>query len=164
MKRRARSCSTSARPAGLWLRCFLSGALVICLCLSSARPLKAQIDIPGPERLSHVEGYIVNPLGHPVADVDVTLVRDNKVAYRTKTGKSGEFRFDRVAGQFAFRVARSEYSAATREIVVTDEIVTTLQRKKLYVILGPGACKDECSSVLTSKRDFNRAIRAKNKH
>jgi Carboxypeptidase regulatory-like domain len=164
MKRRVRVNANLARAAGLWLRCFLSGALVIWLCLSSTRPLKAQIDIRGPERLSHVEGYIVNPLGHPVADLEVALVRDNKVVFRTKTGKSGEFRFDRAAGQFTFRVERSEYSAAIREIVVTDEIITTLERKKLYVILGPGACKDECSSVLTSKRDFDRAIRKKNKH
>ena len=162
MKRRARSCSTSARPAGLWLRCFL--AVVLCVGLAGANSLKAQIDVPGPERLSHVEGYVVNPVGHPVGDLEVTLVRDNKIAYQTRTDKNGEFRFDRVAGQFTFRVARAEYSAAVREIVVTDEIVTTLQRKKLYVILGPGACKDECSSVLTSKRDFDRAIRGKNKH
>jgi hypothetical protein len=126
--------------------------------------LKAQIDVPGPERLSHVEGYIVNPLGRPVAGIEVALVRDDKIAFKTNTDTLGEFRFDRVKGQFTFRVARSEYSAATREIVVTDEIVTTLQRKRLYVILGPGACRDECSSVLTSKRDFDRAVRAKNKH
>jgi Carboxypeptidase regulatory-like domain len=133
------------------------------LCLASATFVTAQIDVPGPERLSHVEGRVVNPVGLSVADVEVTLVRDNKIAYQIRTDKSGEFRFDHVSGQFTFRVARSEYSAAMREIVVTDEVVTVLERKKLYVILGPGACKDECSSVLTSKREFDRAIREKNK-
>ena len=44
----------------------------------------AQIDVPGPERLSHVEGYVVNPVGRPVVDVEVTLVRDDKVAYQTQ--------------------------------------------------------------------------------
>ena len=124
------------------------------LYLAGAGFLKAQVDIPGPERLSHVDGYVVNPVGHPVADLEVTLLRDDKIAYQTKTDKAGEFRFDHVSGQFTFRVARSEFSAAEREIVVTDEIVTALERKKLYVILGPGACKDECSSVLTSKTQF----------
>ncbi|WP_348261439.1 carboxypeptidase-like regulatory domain-containing protein [Telmatobacter sp. DSM 110680] len=162
MKRRVNSSLILARPAGLWLRCFL--AAVFCVGLAGANSLRAQIDVPGPERLSHVEGYVVNPVGHPAADLEVTLVRDNKIAYQTRTDKNGEFRFDHVSGQFTFRVVRSEYSAAVREIVVTDEIVTTLERKKLYVILGPGACKDECSSVLTSKRDFERAIKAKNKH
>jgi Carboxypeptidase regulatory-like domain len=164
MKRRVSSSLALARPAGLWLRCFLSGGLWICLCLAIAPSSNAQIDVPGPERLRHVEGYIVNPVGHPVADVKVTLVRDDKIAYQTRTDKAGEFSFDHVSGQFTFRVARSEFSAAVREIVVTDEIVTALERKKLYVILGPGSCKDECSSVLTSKRDFDRAIREKNKH
>jgi hypothetical protein len=99
-----------------------------------------------------------------MADIEVTLARDDKTAYQTRTDKNGEFRFDHVRGPYTFRVARSEYSAATREIVATDEVVTALERKKLYVILGPGACKDACSSVLTSKRDFDRAIREKNKH
>jgi hypothetical protein len=101
----------------------------------------------------------VNPVGHPVADVEITLVRDEKVAFRTRTDKSGEFRFDRVSGQFTFRVARSDYAPASQEIVVTDEIVTALERKKLYVVLGPGACADACSAVLTSKKEFDRAIR-----
>jgi hypothetical protein len=132
--------------------------------MTSVCSLNAQIDIPGPERLNHVEGYVVNPVGHPVADLEVTLVRDGKVAYQTKTGKSGEFRFEHVSGHFTLRVARSEYSPATQEIVVADELVTTLERKKLYVILGPGACQDACSSVFTSKREFDKAIRQKNKH
>jgi len=164
MKRRAPSSTILARPAGPRLRCFLSGALLVALFMVGTRLSSAQIDIPGPERLSHVEGYVVNPVGKPVVDVEVTLVRDDKVAYQTRTGKSGEFRFDHAKGQYTFRVARSEFAPAVREIVVTDEIVTALERKKLYVILGPGACMDECSLILTSKRDFDRAIRAQSKH
>ena len=164
MKRRVNSTSTLARSAGLWLRCFLNGVMCIWLCMASADLLNAQIDVPGPERLSHVEGHVVSPVGQPVADLEVTLLRENKTVYQTKTNTSGDFRFDHISGQFTLKVARSQYSAAVREIVVTDEIVTTLERKRLYVILGPGACKDECSSVLTSKRDFDRAIRKKSKH
>jgi hypothetical protein len=161
MRRRVTSTSILARPAGPRLRCFLSGTFWILLCVAGVTALNAQVDIPGPERLSHVEGYVVNPVGRPVADVEVTLAENDKVAYRTKTDKSGEFRFDHVSGQYTFRVARSEYAPAIREIVVTDEVVTALERKKLYVILGPGACADACSAVLTSKREFDRAIREK---
>jgi Carboxypeptidase regulatory-like domain len=164
MKRRICANSDLAKAAGLWLRCFLGAAFWMWLCFACVDSLHAQVDVPGPERLSHVDGYIVNPVGHPVAGLEVTLVRDDKIAYQTRTDKGGEFRFDHVSGQFTLRVARSEFSAAKREIVVTDEIVTALERKKLYVILGPGACNDECSSVLTSKREFDRAIREKNKH
>ncbi|MGA8743237.1 MAG: carboxypeptidase-like regulatory domain-containing protein [Terracidiphilus sp.] len=114
--------------------------------------------------MSHVDGYVVNPVGRPVVDVEITLVRDDKVAYQTKTDKSGEFRFDHVKGQFTFRVARTEYAPAIQEIVVTDEVVTALERKRLYVILGPGACKDACSSVMTSEKEFDRAIRERTKH
>ena len=102
--------------------------------------------------------------GHPVADVEVTLAKDDKVAFQTRTDKSGEFRFEHVSGRYMFRVARSEYAPAVREIEVTDEIVTRVAHKKLYVILGPGACMDECSAVVTSKREFERDIREKQKH
>jgi len=134
------------------------------LCLGGASPLWAQIDIPGPERLTHVEGYVVNTSGHPAVDLEVTLTQDGKVAFQSRTDKAGAFRFEHVSGSYVFQVQRSEYAPAAREIVVTDELVTQLQRKKLYVILGPGACKDECSSVLTSKKDFDRAIREKSRH
>jgi hypothetical protein len=142
----------------------LGGAIWLLVCAASVRSLKAQIEIPGPERLSHVEGYVADPVGHPAPNLEVTLVRDDKVAYQTKTDKSGAFRFEHVSGHFMLRVARSEYSPAMQEIVVTDEIVTTLERKKLYVMLGPGACQDACSSVFTSKRDFDKAVREKNRH
>ena len=147
------------RQRGFWLRCFLDGAIWTSLCLAVTSPLRAQIEIPKPERLTHAEGYVVNSTGKPVVDLEVTLTRDDKVAFRTRTDKSGGFRFEHVSGPYLFRVERSEYAPAAREIVVTDEIVTNLERKKLYVILGPGACADECSSVLTSKKDFEKSIR-----
>ena len=159
-----RKSAIASRAAGLWLRCFLGGAMWTLLCFGVASPLIAQVDIPGPERLTHVEGYVVNTSGHPAADLEVTLTRDEKVVFRSRTDKSGAFRFENVSGQYVFHVKRSEYSPAVRDIVVTDEIVTHLERKKLYVILGPGACMDACSSVLTSKRDFDRAIREKSRH
>jgi Carboxypeptidase regulatory-like domain len=149
---------------GFWLRCFLDGAIWTAMILAAPAGFSAPIDIPGPEHLTHVDGLVVNSLGHPVVDVGVTLVRDEKVAYQTKTGPSGEFHFDHVSGHYTFRVARSEYAPAVREIVVTDEIVTRVARKKLYVIVGPGACMDECSAVLTNKREFEQEIREKQKH
>ncbi|HEY2472119.1 MAG TPA: carboxypeptidase-like regulatory domain-containing protein [Terracidiphilus sp.] len=150
---------------GFWLRCFLSGTVWVLLCIAGSGSLKAQLDLPGPERLSHVEGLIVNDTGHPVVDLEVTLLRDEKVAFQTRTDKSGGFGFQHVpSGAYLFRVKRTANSPAERQIVITDEVVTALERKKLYVILGPGACQDACSSVVTSKKDFDRAIREKNKH
>jgi Carboxypeptidase regulatory-like domain len=152
------------KQRGFWLRCFLSA--MVCLFWShTANLLHAQVDIPGPERLAHVQGVVVNDTGHPVADMEVTLARDEQIAHRTQTDQSGKFRFEHVrSGSYVFRVKRSENAPAERQIVVTDEVVTALERKKLYVILGPGACQDACSSVLASKRDFDRAIRKISRH
>ena len=146
---------------GFWLRCFLSGVVFLLAGDLSV----AQLDVPKPERLTHVEGIIVSPDGHPMPDILVSLFRDEKVSAETRTDKSGEFEFEKVrSGSYVFRVQRTQYAPAARDIVVTDEIVTHLARKKLYVILGPSACQDECSAVLTSKRDFDRTIRKNRRH
>ena len=113
---------------------------------------------------SMLKWYVVNPVGHPAIDVEVTLSRDGKVAFKTRTDKTGWFRVEHVSGPYTFQVARTAYAPALREIVVTDEVVTALERKKLYVILGPGACQDACSLVLTSKHDFDREIHKRNRH
>ena len=152
------------RQRGFWLRCFLGAASCLMWGFFGAGTLNAQLDIPGPERLAHVRGLIVNDAGHPMANLSVTLVRDNKVAFQTKTDPSGRFLFDHVSGQYTFKVPRSQFAPASQEIVVTDEVVTALERKRLYVILGPGQCQDACSWVLTSKKDFDRAIRKMNRH
>jgi len=144
------------RQRGFWLRCFLSAAIV----MSSVGLATAQLDIPKPERLTHVEGIVVSPDGHPMPGIAVSLLRDEKISAETRTDQSGEFEFEKVStGSYIFRVPRTQYAPAARDIVITDEIVTHLERKKLYVILGPSACQDECSAVLTSKRDFDETLR-----
>jgi hypothetical protein len=125
------------------------------LCL----PMHAQLDIPGPEHLVKVEGVVVNSTGKPVVNAEVTLTRDGNVLYTTRTDQAGGFRFAHVSGRFVFRVARTQYAPAAREIVVIDELITRAERKRLYVIAGPGACADECSTVLTNKGDFEKKIR-----
>jgi len=147
------------RQRGIWLRCFLSAAIFMSLSLAS----RAQLDIPGPEHLVRVEGLVVNSSGKPVVNAEITLTRDGKTMFTTRTDQAGAFRFGHVAGRFEFRVARTEYAPAVREIRVTDELITRTERKRLYVIVGPGACMDECSSVLTDKRQFEKAIREKNR-
>lgn len=121
----------------------------------------AQLDLPKPERLTHVEGIVVNPEGHPVPGIEVSLVKPDTVTLQlsTRTDQSGAFHFDKVKGDYLFQVARTKYAPAERAIFVTDEIVTHLERKKLYVVLGPGACQDACSAVLTSKKEFDKALR-----
>jgi hypothetical protein len=149
----------NSRQRGFWLRCFLGAAVAISLCW----PAGAQLEIPGPEHLVRVEGVVVNSEGKPVANAEVTLTRDGNVMYTAHADQRGEFSFKHVSGQFTFRVARTQYAPAAREIIVTDELVTRAERKKLYVIVGPGACEDECSSVLTNKQQFEKALKEKNR-
>jgi hypothetical protein len=155
----------NSQQRGYWLRCFLEQAfLVAILLLTVCAPALAQLETPSPIRLVHVEGKVVNSEGNPAANLEVTLSKDDKVIFSTRTNQSGNFRFDRISGIFMFKVARSEFAPAARSIVVRDELVTYLQKKKLYVILGPSACADACSSVLTSKQEFDHIIQKKTRH
>ena len=144
---------------------YMGAAILTCLFTAGILRLHAQLETPGPERIAHVAGVVVSDSGHPIAGLEITLSRDEQTAYRTQTGNSGQFRFEHVhSGPYVLRVKRTANAPAERQIVVTDEVVTALERKKLYIILGPGACQDACSSVLTSKREFDRAIRKMSRH
>jgi len=132
---------------------------ILLLGAALATRLHGQVAVEGPIRLSRVQGYVVDSNGKPAPNLEATLSRDETVVYRTHTGPSGAFRFDHASGRLWFRVARSKDAPAAREIVVQPEIATLLARRKLYVVLGPGACADECSSVYTSRESFDRAIR-----
>jgi hypothetical protein len=143
----------------------LSGALRLAL-LGAAVSVVAfgQIEREGPIHLSNVEGYVVNSKGKPVADAEVTLSQDEKVVLSTRTDRAGAFRFEHADGHFVFRVGRTMFAPAEREILVRVELATAVARKKLYVIVGPGACADACSSVSTSRREFDRVISENSKH
>lgn len=159
-----RNSAAESKTAGPWLRCFLARALQLVLfCSVICGVSRAQLETAGPIRLTSVEGLVVNSWGKSVANVEVTLSQDGEVALKTHTDQAGAFQFDRVSGDYLFQVARSEYAPAARQIVAQVEIVTLMEHKKLYVILGPAACMDACSSVLTSKREFERALRKLNR-
>ena len=124
----------------------------------------AQIEAPGPFHLSHLEGVVVNQRGVPVEHADVTLVQDEKIDYSTRTDAKGHFQFKNVTGRYLLRMHVPGYSIVSREVIIGFEIVTALEGHKLYVILGPGACSDDCSSVFTSKNEFNQALRRMTGH
>jgi hypothetical protein len=150
-----------SRQRGFWLRCFLGVAF---LCAAAGGVLNAQVQLDKPEHITKAEGLVVNSQGKPVAHAEITLDQDGKPVYTTRTDDRGAFHFDHASGHYTFRVARTEYAPAAKEVIVDFQIATSLERKKLYVIVGPGACTDECSSVFTSKHDFQKALKEKNRH
>lgn len=160
MTRAAKAIAGISGQRGIWLRCFLGRMLALALVYVAFGGVSyAQPDKDGPIRLMHVEGFVVNSHGTPVVNAEVTLSRDDKVRLSTRTDQSGAFHFDHAEGNYMFGVARTENAPAAHPIVVRAELATIVDRKKLYVVLGPGACEDACSSVYTSKQEFDHAIR-----
>jgi len=154
-----------SRQRGFWLRCFLDGALFLtAVSLGASGFSWAKVAPPGPLHLWRLHGFFMNPAGKPIENVEVTLQRDGAVVYSTKTDASGRFAFDHVYGRYSLHIERSDdYSQLSREVIV-GEAATMLRSNTLYVIAGPGACTDDCSSVFTSKSDFEKAVRRSKEH
>jgi hypothetical protein len=147
-----------------WLRCFLGRAFLLALSCAFVQPAAhAQLEIDGPIHLTHVEGIVANTSGARVPNAEVTLSRDGKVMQTTHTDQSGAFHFEHASGRFTLQVGRTQNAPAVREILASDELLTHIERKKLYVIVGPGACADACSSFFTSKDQFERALKRTNR-
>jgi hypothetical protein len=148
-----------SRQRGFWLRSFLGKlSTVLMVWLAFYGVSRAQIEVPGPFHLSHLQGVVVNQSGMPIEHAEITLVQNEKIAYSTRTDAKGHFEFKGVTGRYSLRMHLPTYSIVSREVLVGFEILTALEGHRLYVILGPGACSDDCSSVFTSKREFNQAL------
>ena len=138
-----------------WLRCFL-GAAILLLAGSLSW---AKVEPAGPMHLWRVHGFFMSAAGKPIESVEVTLLRDGQIRYRTKTDASGKFGFDHVYGRYSLHIEKSEeYSQLSRDVMV-GEAATVMKRNTLYVIAGPGACTDDCASVFTSRSEFEKAVR-----
>jgi Carboxypeptidase regulatory-like domain len=150
-----------SRQRGFWLRCFLGLSF---LWVTACGVVRAQVEVDKAIHLGKAEGVVVNVQGKPVAHAEVVLAQDGKAVFTTQTDDRGGFRFDHASGRYTFQVKRTEYAPAAQEVIVDFQIATSLERKKLYVIVGPGVCADACSSVFTSKHEFEKAIKNKNRH
>jgi hypothetical protein len=154
-----------SKQRGFWLRCFLGQlTTVLMIWFALCGVSCAQVEMPGPFHLSHLQGIVVTQSGSPVGHAEVTLVQDGKSVYSMRTDANGRFKFKDVTGRYVLQMHVPGYSIVSREVNVGFEIVTALEGNRLYVILGPGACSDDCSSVFTSKREFNQALRRMTGH
>jgi hypothetical protein len=143
-------------------RILLIGSLM-AVCLAASALSWSQPESQGPIHLWRLHGLLVTPDGQPLSNIAVTLSRDGKTVDQTTTDSSGQFAFDHVYGHYRLHIAKSNFSQLDHEVVVGIETVDPA-RKMLYVIPGPGACADDCSSVFTSKSEFQKTIQRNAQH
>jgi len=137
----------------------------MALVLFASAAAWAKVEPPGPLHLWRLHGFFMDHAGKPIENVEVTLIRDGAVRYKTKTDTSGQFAFDHVSGRYLLHVDKSNhFSELSREVVVGLETAMMLKSNTLFVIAGPGACADDCSSVFTSKSDYEKTIRQNTGH
>ncbi len=154
------------RQRGFWLRCFLGRACFAAAISSGIAGLAwAKVEPPGPLHVWSLRGFYMTPAGKPIGNAEITLVRDGTVLSRTQTDASGRFAFDHVRGRYTLHIDKSSnYSQVSREVIIGLETATLLRKNILYIVAGPGACTDDCSSVYTSKYDFEKAVSRNTEH
>lgn len=138
--------------------------MIAAAALSICAIAHAQPEGPPPFHVAHLRGVVVNETGKPVVGTEVTLVRNEKVLYTTKTDKAGKFNFDHISGAYWLRMKPAGYSTVNREVIVGVEALMYLRKTAMYVILGPGACTDDCATVLTDRSKFDQTIRRNTGH
>ena len=146
---------------GFWLRCFLGKACFAMAVSAAVAGLAwAKVGPPGPLHLWRLHGFFMGPAGKPIENVEVTLVRGGTILHKARTDAAGRFAFDHVSGRYWLHIDKSnDFSELSREVIVGLETAMMLRSNTLYVIAGPGACTDDCSSVFTNKNDFEKTIR-----
>jgi len=148
---------------GFWLRCFL-GFSWMALCLTASLSW-AKVQPQGALHLWRLRGFYMDAAGKPIEKVEMTLQRDGQVVRKARTDGAGRFAFDHVRGRYMLHIEKStNHSQLSREVIVGLETAMMLRGTTLYIMAGPGACTDDCSSVFTSKGDFDRAVRRNNGH
>jgi hypothetical protein len=133
--------------------------LLIIIFATSVDYAYAQIEVFKPRHVWHVKGYVTNKSGKPIADAEVALVRGESVTFKTKTDGSGKFKFDHAVGKYWLRVMAPHYSTAARDVIIGADLSALIHGSTFYVMLGPGACMDECSPIYTSKKKYDHAVR-----
>ena len=153
------------KQRGFWLRCFLGIACLAAVFAVLAVRASAKVEPPGPLHLWSLHGFYMTSSGKPIESAEISLQRDGAPVDKTTTDASGAFSFKHVRGRYTLHIDKSSsYSELSREVIVGIETATLLRKNTLYIIPGPGACSDDCSSVFTSKYDFEQAVLRNTKH
>jgi hypothetical protein len=137
------------------LRTLMLAASSVAMALAS----HAQIAAPEPYHLAHLRGFFMDAKGNPIPGATVTLNENDRVVKSTQTNSAGRFEIKHVDGRYWLHVHMNGYSTVNREVIVGVEALTYLHSETLYIIAGPGACSDDCSSIFTSKSQFEHAVR-----
>jgi hypothetical protein len=157
--KRAPGSTVRTRPAGPRLRCFLDGGLLAIAFAVVLRSASAQLVVPKPIRVRHVEGLVCDRSEKPVANAQIMPVRRESNAFHSKTDDSGNFAIDHAAGRYLLRITAANYSPAAQAVIIGSGFRKPFRRTALYVILGPAACMDACSTVYASKKEYDQAVR-----
>jgi len=163
MKPPATEKSVFATAAGPRLRCFLGGILCLMVAVVQflfAAPAVAQADCFGYKTLfvSRVQGRVFDQMAEPVANVEVSLMRDGNVVGEVRTDANGRFTINAVDGEYKLYAKAPGFMSAYAVLNVGSDLMHALHPSNLWLILGVGMY-EPCPSSTTSHRQFLQIVR-----
>jgi hypothetical protein len=79
----------------------------------------ADVCVYKPPKVRHVAGVVVDPSGHPIRGVNITIIRDGASVDNTKTNEAGEFSFNSLKeGTFELSAAATGFRSARYSVLL----------------------------------------------
>ena len=160
MKPAAHEILGIAERRGFWLRCFLSGAMVILGEMGPAAVISYGQCVDRVIRVSRVQGGVLDSYGRPIPNVVIELKSEDKIVATTTGNETGSFSIPAPPGKYELAANARGFETGFASLEVGTDLVRAFKPARLFVILDVGmATLDQCTFSTTSRREFDKVIR-----
>jgi uncharacterized membrane protein len=111
--------------------------------------------------LSRLQGVLYDPTGEIISGAVVKLKQDKQIVFEFKTDENGRFSAKVAPGKYELLIEARGFEPVESRIEIGTNLRTIFQAKTLRVI-ALVSIWDSCETLTTSKREFEKAVRANN--
>jgi len=137
--------------------------IAVASCSAFALLQAQTVDCVYPSRIfvCRVQGHVFDPFGTAVPGVVLSLVNGSAATLQTTSDNQGGFRLAAPPGKYSLKAVFPMFQTSQAELNVSEDSAGLVRPGNLYVILGMTG--SFCAWVTTSKKDFDKIIRANKK-
>jgi len=155
MTLRLHKANSFSKTAGLWLRCFLGGALFLVSLGNLWGGLKAHAMTcvtPSRIQVARLRGQVFDPSGTPIPLSVVSVSRAGQAVSNTKSDENGRFDLTVPVADYDIRIESPGFMTLSVSVNVGKDLRTLIHPNSLMLILGLGGTK--CGFATTSNKQF----------
>jgi len=108
----------------------------------------ADVCVYKPPKVRHVAGVVVDPFGHPIPGVNITIIRDGASIDNTKTNDAGEFSFNSLKeGTFELSAAATGFRSARYSVLLHRPASQWNKSLRIRLEVGAWECNGDIRIV-----------------